>query len=432
MLARRPPTAPRPLPSPLEREPSPSGRPPVCQPANHPSSPFSRTPSSLPRPAGPRRTPDRRGHGAAAVGAGAGAGLRRQAGQGRRRRRGPAGHGGRVVVPGRAAAAAAAAAAAGVRDARGPARDGAPGAAQRRPPPGLRGVRRAQGDRALPGRLLARLHGVPPRHPPRLTGSGRGAGRVHGGLRPRRLRRERPQPGSLRALRGAGHGGARRRAGPRRQVLRRRLLPRLPRRVGRAQVHPAQAGGRRDAGARGQLLVARLPGGHGGGGVRPAGARRPVGPARVSPRPRDPPLVDGPAVAAHLHRRRQHHAPPQQARRRGPPRARRRRHAPAEAGGGDAAGDPRVLLPGHDGHVRQVGVRSHEPAGAAVPRAPVAGRRGRPRAGRAAAPPRREARLGQLPRAPRHRPLPLRRPRPRGHRASDTFRVSHRKAVVVA
>ena len=109
-----------------------------------------------------------RGHGAAAVGAGDGAGLRRQAGQGRRRRRGPAGHGGRVVVPGRAAAAAAAAA--GVRDARGPARDGAPGAAQRRPPPGLRGVRRAQGDRALPGRLLARLHGVPPRHPPRLTG----------------------------------------------------------------------------------------------------------------------------------------------------------------------------------------------------------------------------------------------------------------------
>ena len=165
------------------------------------------------------------------------------------------------------------------------------------------------------------------------SGSGRGAGRVHGGLRPRRLRRERPQPGSLRALRGAGHGGARRRAGPRRQVLRRRLLPRLPRRVGRAQVHPAQAGGRRDAGARGQLLVARLPGGHGGGGVRPAGARRPVGPARVSPRPRDPPLVDGPAVAAHLHRRRQHHAPPQQARRRGPPRPRRRRHALEEARG---------------------------------------------------------------------------------------------------
>jgi len=42
------------------------------------------------------------------------------------------------------------------------ARDGAPSAAPRRPPPGLRGVWRAKGGRALPDRLLARLHGVPP------------------------------------------------------------------------------------------------------------------------------------------------------------------------------------------------------------------------------------------------------------------------------
>ena len=98
---------------------------------------------------------------------------RRQAWEGRRRRRaagGPDGHGGaagRVAVPGRAAAAAAAA---GVRLPRWPARDGAPGAPPRRPPPRLRGVRRAQGGRALQDRLLPRLLRLAPRQPPRLTG----------------------------------------------------------------------------------------------------------------------------------------------------------------------------------------------------------------------------------------------------------------------
>uniref|UniRef100_A0A804RCC2 Alpha/beta-Hydrolases superfamily protein n=1 Tax=Zea mays TaxID=4577 RepID=A0A804RCC2_MAIZE len=266
----------------------------------------------------------------------------------------------------------------------------------------------------------------------RLAGSCGGARRVHGGLRPRRLRRERPEPLPLRAERGAGHGGAGRRAGPGRQVLRRGRLPRLPRHVERAPLHPAQAGGRRHAGARGQLLVARAPRGPGGGGVRAAGARGPVGAARGAPRARAPPLVDGPALATHLHRRRQHHPPPQRARRRGPPRARRRRHAPAEAGGGHTAGRARVLPPRHGRHVRQVGVRPHGPAGAALPRAPVAGRRGRPRAGRPSAPRRRNPRVGQLPRAPRHRTLPVRRPWPRGHRSTDTLRFISRPGSVAS
>ena len=95
----------------------------------------------------------------------------------------------------------------------------------------------------------------------------------------------------------------------------------------------------------------------------------------------------------------------------------------AEEGDGDAARDQRVVLQGHDGDVREVGVRPDGAAGAAVPGAHLAGRRGRPRPRRAAAARRREARLGQLPRTPRHRPLPLRRPRPRRHRSPDTFRL---------
>jgi hypothetical protein len=195
-------------------------------------------------------------------------------------------------------------------------------------------------------------------------------------------------------------------------------LPGLPRRVGRAQVHPAPDRRRGDAGAGGELLVARVPRGPGGGGVRPAAARRPVGVARVAPRAGGPALVDGADLAARLHRRRQHHPPPQQARRRGPT------HAPEEEGDGHAAGHPRVVLPGRDGHVRQVGVRPHEPAGAAVPGAPVAGRRGRTHARRVAAAHRQEAQLGELPRASRHLPLPVRRPRARGHRSPDAFRLT--------
>ncbi|XP_062205591.1 uncharacterized protein LOC133907546 isoform X1 [Phragmites australis] len=193
-----------------------------------------------------------------------------------------------------------------------------------------------------------------------------------------------------------------------------------------------QARRRCDASASGQLLVDRVPGRVGGGGVRQAGVRRPVGAARVAPRPGDPPLVDGAELAAHLHCRRQHHPAPQQARRRDPPHPHRRRHAPEEEGAGDAARHPRVVLPGHDGDVRQVGVRPDGPAGAAVPGAPVAGRRGRARAGRAAAAHRREAQMGELPRAPRHRPLHVCRPRAWRHRSPDTFRLSRRKGVAAS
>uniref|UniRef100_A0A804R7W9 Uncharacterized protein n=1 Tax=Zea mays TaxID=4577 RepID=A0A804R7W9_MAIZE len=319
-------------------------------------------------------------------------------GQGRRgdpgAGRGHAGLAGGVAVPDRAAAAAGAP---GVRHRGGPARDGAQAQAPRRPPPRLLRERRAPGPGQVRRRLLPRIHRLPRGQRPRLPGSCGGAGRVHGGFRPRRVRAERPQPQPVRQERGAGRGGARGRAGARPQVLRHRHLPRLPCRLGRPQIHPRQDRRRGDDGAGGELLVARVLAGAGGGGVREAGGGRPVGAARVAPRAGHPPLVDGAELAAHLHGGGRHHAAAQRARRRDPEQDEGGRHVPAEAGAGDAAGDPRVLLPRHDRHVRQVGVRPHGAAGAAVPRAPLAGRRGRPRPCRAAEVPRRQDRMDQLP-----------------------------------
>lgn len=80
---------------------------------------------------------------------------------------GPAnGRAGEVDLPGREAAAAAA----DLRGARRPARDGAQGNVQGRAAPRLCRVRRAQGGRAVQGRLLPRLLRLSPRHPPRLAG----------------------------------------------------------------------------------------------------------------------------------------------------------------------------------------------------------------------------------------------------------------------
>lgn len=50
------------------------------------------------------------------------------------------------------------------------ARGGAPGAAEGREAPGVRGVRRAEGGRAVQGRLLPRVHRLPPRLRPPLAG----------------------------------------------------------------------------------------------------------------------------------------------------------------------------------------------------------------------------------------------------------------------
>lgn len=80
----------------------------------------------------------------------------------------------------------------------------------------------------------------------------------------------------------------------------------------------------------------------------------------------------------------------------------------AEGEDGDAAGGAGFVLPGHGGDVRPVaGVRAGGAGEAAVPGAPVPGRRGRRRAGAAAAPHLPPPRLDQLPRARRRRPLPL-------------------------
>jgi hypothetical protein len=77
---------------------------------------------------------------------------------------GGGGAGGEVVPERRAAASPDA-----VRHARGPAGDGAQGAAARRAVPGVRRVRREQGQGALQGGVLARLlrqpHGLAPRFP---------------------------------------------------------------------------------------------------------------------------------------------------------------------------------------------------------------------------------------------------------------------------
>lgn len=106
----------------------------------------------------------RRSNGAADHGADAE--LRRQ--EGGRVRPGPAGRrAGQLDRPRRGAAAAAAA---DLRVARWAARGGAPGAAEGREAPGVRGVRRAEGGRAVQGRLLPRVHRLPPRLRPPLAG----------------------------------------------------------------------------------------------------------------------------------------------------------------------------------------------------------------------------------------------------------------------
>lgn len=160
------------------------------------------------------------------------------------------------------------------------------------------------------------------------AGAAGGAGRVHGGVRPGRVRRERPGPAAVAGERGAGHPGPGRRAGPGRQVPPRLLLPRLPRRLGRRQVHPAQAGGAGHDGARDQLPLARAAAGAGPAALREAAGRRPVvAPGRLL-RAVAAALVDEPAVAAHLHRRRRLRALPQRAGREEPRHGALQRHVP--------------------------------------------------------------------------------------------------------
>ncbi|KAM3409112.1 hypothetical protein ACQJBY_001849 [Aegilops geniculata] len=315
-----------------------------------------------------------------------------------------AGIGGRVVRERRPSAAADA-----VRCAGRAAGDGAEGADARRAILGVRGVRRGPGRRAVQGRLLARLLRQPHGLAPRLAGAAGGAWRVHGGVRPRWLRRERPGPAPVAGERGAGHPGPRRRARPRRQVPPHLLLPRLPRRLGLRQVHPTQAGRSGDDGAGDKLPVVGAAEGAGTSAVPAPAAGRPVVAPRGLLRAVAAALVDEPVMAAHLHRRQRLRLLPQRPRREEPPHGPLHRNVPKEGTGGHAAGGAGILLPRHGGDVRAVaGVRADGPrGGAAVPGAPLPGRRGRRRAGAAAAAHMPPARLGQLPRARRGGALPV-------------------------